>query len=78
MKISVEHEVPYDKGKELRCEYADGDFFGCSVCIYHVHRDRHHGRKAPMERKVPKCTLFNKWLDGYNKCDECLSKCTKQ
>lgn len=76
MIIKVEHAVPFDKGKELRCVYDDGDFYGNSVCNYHAFRDRTHGRKAPVERKVPKCRLFNVWLDApYHKCDACLRKC---
>ena len=40
---------------------------------YHTHRDRTHGRKAPVERRVPKCTLFDEWLPGeYQKCEKCL------
>lgn len=40
---------------------------------YHTHRDRTHGRKAPVERRVPKCTLFNEWLPWeYQKCEKCL------
>ena len=72
MKITVEHEVPYDKGKERTCLYA-GDFWGNEVCRYHTHRDRTHGRKAPVERKLPKCTLFDEWLPGeYQKCEQCI------
>lgn len=78
MKIKVEHEVPYDKGKETKCVYADGDFWGETVCGYHVLRNRHHGRKAPIEYNRPKCTLFNVWLgEAYNKCSACLAKCTE-
>lgn len=76
MKIKVEHEVPFDKGHELRCVYNDGDFWGNTVCGYHVYRNRHHGRKAPIEYKKPKCKLFGVWLeDAYKRCDECLAKC---
>lgn len=76
MIITVEHKVPYDKGEESRCLYGNGDFWGQTVCAYHVHRDRTHGRKAPVERHRPKCTLFNQWLKSdYTKCDMCLQKC---
>lgn len=72
MKILVEHEVPCENGMEQRCLYP-GDFWGNGVCKYHTHRDRTHGRKAPVERKVPKCTLFDEWLPGeYRKCEKCL------
>lgn len=76
MIISVEHKVPYDKGCEKRCLYNDGDFWGSTQCAYHVTRDRTHGRKALVEYRKPKCTLFNVWLDSpYFKCEECLKKC---
>lgn len=71
MKIKVEHEIPYEHGKESRCLYA-GDFWGNEVCRYHTHRNRTHGRKAPVERNVPKCTLFDEWLPSEHiKCDAC-------
>lgn len=73
MKITVEHDVPYDRNLETTCQYS-GDFWGNPVCKYHTHRDRTHGKKAPMERHVPKCALFDVWLPGdYQKCDECLA-----
>ena len=59
MKILVEHEVPCEKGMEQKCLYP-GDYWG-------------NERKAPVERRVPKCTLFNEWLPGeYQKCEKCL------
>lgn len=76
MRIVVEHEVPFDKDEETRCLYGDGDFWGSTACHYHVFRDRTHGRKAPVERRKPKCTLFDEWLDEpYKKCEKCLEKC---
>ncbi len=51
MKILVEHEVPCEKGMEGECLYP-GDFWGKDVCKYHTHRDRTHGKKAPVERRV--------------------------
>lgn len=72
MKITVEHEIPCSRGKELTCEY-DGDFWGNEICKYHTHRDRTHGRKAPKERSVPKCKLFDEWLPGEcMKCEQCI------
>ena len=72
VKILVEHEIPCEKGMEQKCLYP-GDYWGNDVCRYHTHRDRTHGRKAPVERRVPKCTLFNEWLPGeYQKCEKCL------
>lgn len=77
MKIVVEHEIPYDKRLEDRCLYA-GDFWGKEACRYHTHRDRTHGRKAPVERNLPKCTLFGAWLPGeYQKCEQCLEAVRK-
>lgn len=76
MKIKVEHEVPYDKGMETSCKYNDGDFWGTSVCSNHVYRDRTHGYRAPVERRLPKCKLFGVWLDSeYKKCEACLAAC---
>lgn len=75
VKIPVLHEVPFDSGKENHCVYNDGSVDGYTICRYHKLRDRTHGRKAPIERKCPKCALFDVWLDGYNKCKECLICC---
>ncbi|WP_143469294.1 hypothetical protein [Lachnoclostridium sp. An14] len=72
IKISVEHLVSPEPDS---CTYG-GDFWGKDVCRYHVHRNRTHGRKAPMERAVPKCTLFDTWLDRpYKKCEACRKAC---
>ena len=74
LEITVRHNVYPDKE---RCDYG-GDFWGKDVCHYHTRRNRFHGRKAPAERNVPKCTLFNKWLDKpYQKCEECKQACKK-
>lgn len=73
MKIQVAHEVPCERGMEQKCLYP-GDFWGNDVCRYHTHRDRTHGRKAPVERHLPKCTLFDEWLPGeYLKCEKCMA-----
>lgn len=77
--ISVEHKVPFDKGHESECVYVAADDRGgeYTLCPYLVLRDRHHGYKVPIERKVPKCTLFNQWLETerhYKKCYECLER----
>lgn len=72
LEIQVIHNVSPDPQK---CTYG-GDFWGKDVCQYHTHRDRTHGRKAPVERQVPKCVLFGKWLDGvYQKREECKKAC---
>lgn len=72
LEIKVTHRV----SPELNmCTYG-GDFWGKDVCPYHTHRNRTHGKKAPVERNLPKCTLFNKWLDKpYQKCEECKQHC---
>lgn len=58
--------------KEGSC-LGSGDFWGDYVCQYHVFRDRTHGKKKPIERHMPKCTLFNKWLSNkYKKCEQCI------
>ena len=73
MKITVQYEVSPDKNF---CTYDDDDFYGKDVCQYHTYRDRTHGRRAPVERNVPKCTLFGVWLDkSYQKCKECIKAC---
>lgn len=72
IKIKVEHLVSPEKDT---CTYG-GDFWGKDVCRYHVCRNRTHGRKEPTERNVPKCTLFDTWLDSpYKKCDKCRKAC---
>lgn len=75
LEITVKHRVSPDPEY---CTYG-GDFWGRDVCPYHTHRDRTHGRKAPAERQVPKCLLFNDWLDkSYVKCDACKMACAEQ
>lgn len=72
MKITVEHEVPFDSYCPNQC-VGSGDFEGREICQYYKLRDRTHGRKAPVERKKPKCALFDEWLDApYKRCDKCL------
>jgi len=68
-KIVVEHEVSPDK---IKCSYGE------ELCKYHTHRDRHHGKKAPIEWNVPKCKLFDCWLsEAYIKCDACIKACSE-
>lgn len=72
MKITVEHEVSPDKNF---CIY-DGKFFGKNICQYHERRYRDYVRKAPAELKIPRCTLFRRWLNKpYQKCKECILAC---
>jgi hypothetical protein len=73
MEIKVIHDVA---DNQLLCRYNDGDFDGYTVCRYHILRDRTHGFKRPIERKLPKCTLFDVWLSDVGvKCKECISAC---
>ena len=79
--ITLEHVIPFAKDEEHTCMCGDGDFWGETRCHYLAYRTRTHGRRAPAERNLPKCTLFDKWL-GYDgvrpaKCSECWEKCTK-
>lgn len=76
-EILVKHEVPFNKGHESECVYTAAD--DCNgeytLCPFLAFRDRHYGYKGPVERKQPKCTLFNQWLEierHYKKCYECL------
>ena len=79
MKIQVEHEVAFCKGRETTC-YADGESGGWHImCHYLQERNRTHGRKAPTEYRVPKCVLFNEWLTKSglypDKCEQCRKAC---
>ena len=72
-RITVEHNVSPD---ENNCTYG-GDFYGKYVCKYNRRRNRTHGKKAPTEYHVPKCTLFNVWLkEDCVKCEECRDACS--
>ena len=77
--IKVEHTVALDENIPLTCraECDSGGWY--TLCQYLVHRDRTHGRKAPVERKLPKCSLFDEWLKQPGlypmKCDACLIAC---
>lgn len=81
MKIQVEYDVPYAKGEELTCYTGNGDFWGREICGFVSYRDRTHGNKAPVERHIPKCALFNEWLRkngmAFMKCDKCLNAIEK-
>lgn len=77
--IKVEHTVALDESRPLTCraECESGGWY--TLCQYLVRRDRTHGRKAPVERGLPKCSLFNEWLNQPEfypmKCDACLIAC---
>jgi hypothetical protein len=74
----VAHKVSPDP---VYCEYdgADDGFGEKSVCRYLCTRDRTHGRYAPVEKRVPKCTLFDSWLEKPGvycvRCIECKRAC---
>lgn len=77
--ITVEHKVAFNKDWPTAC-YAEEDIEGYyTSCSYLAYRDRTHGSKAPVERHLPKCALFNEWLEkgfkGPMKCDACLKAC---
>lgn len=79
MKIKVEHEVAFSEGKETTCYASDEGRGWHTMCQYLRERDRMHGRKAPIEHKVPKCILFNEWLTKSglypDKCSQCKKAC---
>ncbi len=70
-KITVIHEIASDK---KYC--SDGDSGGWRVdCKYRKQRDK-TGKRGEAVRRLPRCTLFETWLesDFYRpvKCAECL------
>lgn len=73
----VEHRVSTDA---VYCEHSrpDDGFMEYSVCSYLKMRDR-HGKKGRIDRGLPRCALFNEWLekDGYKhfRCDACKKAC---
>lgn len=78
MTITVEHEIPYSASRPDEC-VGDGDFWGRPIFRYHTHRTRTHGRKAPAEKNVAKCVLFDAWLSGeYQRCAECREAIERQ
>lgn len=77
MKIQAEFEVIFDAEMADKCLSSD-DGPDYEVCKYHKLRDRTHGRKAPTEYQIPKCTLFDEWLPGcYHRCNKCIEACNK-
>ena len=57
----------------------DDGFMEKSVCGYQKLRDR-HGPKGKIERKLPRCALFNVWLEvepgkGCVRCAQCKIAC---
>lgn len=73
----VEHHVSDDP---VYCEHShpDDGFMEYSLCSYLKNRDR-HGKKGRIDRGLPRCTLFNEWLekDGYKhrRCNACKKAC---
>lgn len=73
----VEHRVSTDP---VYCTFSSPDdgFMEMSVCRYLTHRDR-NGRGGKIERALPRCKLFNEWLDrpGFDclRCDACKRAC---
>ena len=79
MKISVQFDVPFVKGLERTCETGNGGFWDREICGFISYRDRQHGNKYPAEKHIPKCRLFNQWLDREDgrlqKCKACIKHC---
>lgn len=78
MKISVQFDVPFAKGLEYTCETGNGGFWDREICGFVSYRDRQHGKKYPAEKHVPKCSLFNEWLEkdgSLQKCEACIKHC---
>ena len=73
----VEHQVSTDPAY---CEHSHPDDGFCehSLCAYMKHRDR-HGKKGRIDRGLPRCTLFNAWLEKegwkHKRCSECKVAC---
>lgn len=77
MKILVEHQVPSD---EMYCsEFEKGGWR--VVCSYIRYRNRHGKKGIPIQRDLPKCTLFNEWLEKDMhkelKCKQCKQSCER-
>lgn len=77
MKIWVEHEIPED---EKYCmEFGKGGWR--TLCRYLKSRDRHGKRGTPIQRNLPRCTLFNEWLEKDMhveiKCEQCKQACSE-
>lgn len=74
----VAHKVSTDPEY---CTYdaPDDGFMERSVCSNQVLRDR-HGPGGKIERKLPRCALFNVWLEvepgkGCVRCNQCKIAC---
>lgn len=73
IEINVKHMVSPDA---TSCAYGEDVDGYVMACHYHVRRNRTHGRKAPMEFNLPKCLLFECWLDKpFHKCEACKQAC---
>ena len=73
IEINVKHMVSPDA---TSCAYGEDVDGYVMACHYHVRRNRTHGRKAPMEFDLPKCLLFECWLDKpFHKCEACKQAC---
>jgi len=74
----VAHKVSTDP-KYCTHDSPDDGFMERSVCSYQVLRDR-HGPHRKIERKLPRCALFNVWLEvepgkGCVRCNQCKVAC---
>ncbi len=79
LTVFVPRQIPWMRGREHTCRATDEGNGWYTECEYLTYRDRTHGSKRPVERKLPKCTLFDKWLEQSGverlKCAECLNAC---
>lgn len=74
----VAHKVSTDP-EYCTHDAPDDGFMERSVCSYQVLRDR-HGPKGKIERRLPRCKLFNVWLKvepikGCIRCNQCKIAC---
>lgn len=75
MQIHVKHEIPDDP---VYC--CDGDSGGWStMCGYYQRRNKTGKRGTPIQRGLPRCSLFGEWLEpGPRKCPQCLAAMTDE
>ena len=73
----VEHHVSTD-AKFCEHVHASDGFGERSLCAYCKMREKHGKRGTPI-RRLPRCTLFDEWLEtnGVNttRCDACKIAC---
>ena len=64
---------------EQGCAFPEDSEGYYQLCRYYKVRNRTHGYIAPTEWDVPKCDLFNLWLDKpLTKCTVCRALCESE